>query len=164
MKYLLIPILLLIFCTSSAFACSPGMRPHFYIDLDADVEWSSDLFPPEIKSINIERGQFPCNHGRLKIEVLLPKNSFYKITDVGFYFIHDSYDSIDSIYPDNPLIVRKSKDGKFYLEFEWLDYEKKLKTSFYLVTVLKDSSISSLSKLITINDETEYNKPLKQDK
>ena len=57
-----------------------------------------------------------------------------------------------------------SEDGRFYLEFEWLDFEKKLKTSFYLVTVLKDSSISSLSKLIMINDKTEYIKPLKQDK
>ncbi|MBA6350318.1 MAG: hypothetical protein ACI87J_002461 [Colwellia sp.] len=164
MKYLLFPILFIIFCTSSAFACSPGTISHFYIDLDADIEWSSDLFPPEIKSINIERGQFPCNHGKLKIEVTLPKNSFYKITDVGFYFIHDNSDFIDSIYPDNPLIVKESEDGRFYLEFEWLDFEKKLKTSFYLVTVLKDSSISSLSKLIMINDKTEYIKPLKQDK
>ncbi|MBA6339156.1 hypothetical protein H4J57_18355 [Colwellia sp. BRX8-7] len=50
MKYLLFPILFIIFCTSSAFACSPGTISHFYIDLDADIEWSSDLFPPEIKA------------------------------------------------------------------------------------------------------------------
>jgi hypothetical protein len=153
MKYLLFPILLMMFFATSTFACSPGMRFHFHIDLDAEVEWSSDLLPPEIKSINIERGHRPCHFGKVKIELLLPKNSFYKITDVGFYFIHDGYDSSESIYPDRPLIARKNEDGKFYLEFDWADYNKeKLNTSFYLVTVLKDSSISSLSKLIVVNE------------
>jgi len=154
MQFLQLPILLALLFSSSVLACSPGGRSNFFIDLDAEVEWSSDLYPPEIKSISIERGGLPCHFGRIRIELLMPKKSFYKISEVGFYFIHDSYDSLKSIYPDSPLSAIKNENGAFYLEFDWSDYYPKneFKTSFQLVTVLKDSTISSLSKTVLINE------------
>jgi hypothetical protein len=154
MKSLLFPVLLLILNSSITFACSPGARSSFFIDLDAEVKWSSDLYPPDIKSVNVKRGQSPCDFGIIKIEILMPKNSFYQISEVGFYFIHDSNEPLESIYPDSPLIAIKNENGKFYLEYDWFDkYPKtELNTSFQLVTVLKNSSISSLSKLIVVNE------------
>jgi hypothetical protein len=85
--------------------------------------------------------------------VSFPKDSFYLISDVGFYFVQDNINILDSIFPSSPLIAVQGENGKFYIEFEWSDFklDTKLNTSFRLLTVLKDSRISSVSKLIVVN-------------
>jgi len=141
------------FFVSSAFGCSPGALSNFDVDLDAEIEWSSKIYPPDIKNLNIVRGKFPCQFGKIKIEVSFPKDSFYIISDVGFYFVQESVNILDSIFPSSPLIAVQGENGKFYIEFEWSDFklDTKLNTSFRLMTVLKDSRISSVSKLIVVS-------------
>lgn len=154
MKYLLFAMLFMTLNVPSSFACSPSVRANFFMNTDAEIEWSSSLYPPKIKGINVKRGRSPCNFGTIKIEILMPKNSFYTISEVGFYFIHDTAEPLNSIYPNIPLTAKKNENGKLYLEFDWLDEypNSKLKTSFYIVTVLKDSRMSSLSELIVVNE------------
>ncbi|QQX81415.1 hypothetical protein JK628_06000 [Shewanella sp. KX20019] len=153
MKQLLLLFISMSFYVSSAFGCSPGVRSHFYVDLDAEIEWNSHLYPPDIKNLDIVRGKFPCQFGKIKIEVSFPKDSFYLISDVGFYFVQENVDILDSIFPSSPLIAVKDENGKFYIEFEWSDFklDTKLNTSFRLMTVLKDSRISSVSKLMVVS-------------
>ncbi len=98
MKLLLLLFLSMSFYVSTAFGCSPGVRSNFDVDLDAEIEWNSNLYPPDIKNLDIVRGQFPCQFGKIKIEVSFPKNSFYLISDVGFYFVQDNSDILDSIF------------------------------------------------------------------
>jgi len=139
--FLLIPSL-------PALACSPGVNNHFDIDFSADIKWSSHLYPPIINNTRVERGIGPCYFATVTIEVELPPLSFYKLYEVGFYVIHENSKRSNYIFPNFPTAAQQSKDGKFYISFQWLDThrDKALNIPFSLITVLKDSTISAISK------------------
>jgi len=143
-----------VLCSLNAYACSPSYQSSFHIEAVDNVEWSEHLYPPEIKKITVTRGKKPCYFGTIIIEVSLPNNSHYQISDIGFYFVQDTTNLLTSIFPDSPLFAQTSATGKHFIEFQWHDqkYSQKLNHPFYLVTVLKNSRISGMSKKSIIID------------
>jgi len=144
----------ILFKAGAVLSCSPGIhRDSFYIDSFAEVEWSTELYPPIVEKISVWRSY--CDFVTIKLQVALPEESFYKVSDVGFYFISIDSSTKNKAFPRSPKFARK-EDGKYYLILELLDLrlndQVPLELSFKLATVLKDSTISQLSNIISVQE------------
>lgn len=80
---------------------------------------------PEVKVIDVQRGKSqsdaPCpSSGLVTLDVKLPKNSFYKLDEVGFYFRMTSSKRPDQIFPLEP-VVGQLLGPRARFAFRWFD-------------------------------------------
>ena len=113
------------------------------------------VFAPEIENVSLVNGFEGCPHnGYVKMQISLPKESEFKIPDVGFYLIPLDPTVENNVNPSYPLKAHRDDDGKYYLQFSWFTRpskkQKPKNLKFRAVTVLKNGYVSLPSKIYTV--------------